>query len=104
MLKSKIKLANGRPLLYVEEKPVCAMAYTTYFEERSRYKDFIEAGYRIFFVNVSFTTAPINTFTAFSPFRVGVFEDPDSPDYSEFEDAVKKIICNRCFRIRGRRY
>ena len=92
MLRSKIESVNGKPTLYIDGKPVTAMAYTTYFEERSRYEDFIRAGYRIFFVNVSFTTLPINTFTAFSPFRVGVFEDKEREDYSEFEDAVRAIL------------
>ena len=68
------------------------MAYTTYFEERSRYQDFVDAGYRIFFVNVSFTTAPINSNTGFSPFRIGAFENPETPDYSEMEDAIENIL------------
>ena len=76
MLKSKIKVINGAPYLYINDELTPAMAYTTYFEERSCYEDFIKAGYRIFFINVSFTTLPINSNTGFSPFRVGVFEDP----------------------------
>ena len=51
VLKSKIELKNGKPLLFIENKPIAAMAYTTYFEERSRYEDFLDVGYRIFFVN-----------------------------------------------------
>ncbi|MBR7161267.1 MAG: hypothetical protein IKD07_02510, partial [Clostridia bacterium] len=36
---------------------------------------------------------PINSFaTGFTPFRTGVFEDPQSPDYSEFEGAVHSIL------------
>ena len=85
-------MKNGTPRLYINGREECAMAYTTYFEERSRYTDFIKAGYRIFFVNVSFTTAPINSVTGFTPFNVGVFEDPETPDYSELECAVHKIL------------
>ena len=92
MLKSRIEIKNGIPCLYVDDNPTTAMAYTTYFEERSRFEDFIRAGYRIFFVNVSFTKAPINSNTGFTPFRIGVFEKPDVPDYSEFEDATRKIL------------
>ncbi|MBQ8356691.1 MAG: hypothetical protein IJX39_02665 [Clostridia bacterium] len=92
MLTSEIQVKNGVPRLLINGISVPAMAYTTYFEERSRYEDFIKAGYRIFFVNISFTTAPINSTTGFTPFRVGVFEDPQAPDYSEFEDAVRKIL------------
>ncbi len=92
MLKSKIEIKNGNPCLYIDGKQTTAMAYTTYFEERSCCQDFVKAGYRVFFVNVSFTTAPINPNTEFSPFRIGVFENPHKEDYSEFEDAVHKIL------------
>ena len=93
MLSSRVVRANGRTELMIDGNLLPATAYTTYFEERSRYEDFIAAGYRIFFVNVSMTALPINSaVTGFTPFRVGVFEDPDHPDYSEFEDAVRKIL------------
>ena len=92
MLNSQISLVNGSPCLCIDGTPTAAMAYTTYFEERSRREDFVKAGYRIFFVNVSFTLAPINSNTGFSPFRVGVFENAHSPDYSEFENATREIL------------
>ena len=93
MLNSSIRHEKDRVTLWIDGQVLPAAAYTTYFEERSRYEDFIAAGYRIFFVNVSMTALPINSAgTGFTPFRVGVFEDPDHPDYSEFEDAVRKIL------------
>lgn len=93
MLTSEIRTEGGAPRLYVDGKPATAIAYTTYFEERSAYLDFLKAGYRIFFVNVAMTKLPINSYqTGFTPFRVGVFDNEDEEDYSEFEDAVKKIL------------
>ena len=93
MLTSCVESVCEKPILKIEGTPVAAMAYTTYFEERSRYEDFIEAGYRIFFVNASFTSLPINSAkTGFTPFRAGIYEDEEHPDYSEFEDAVRKIL------------
>ena len=92
MLTSCIKNEGKKPRLYIDGKLTPAMAYTTYFEERSCYKDFVEMGYRIFFVNLSFTKKPINNMTGFTPFRIGAFEDPDNPDYSEFENAVERIL------------
>lgn len=93
MLKSEIRICNGVPSLWIDGTPTSAMAYTTYFEERSCCADFAEAGYRIFFVNASFTASPINsTHTGFTPFRTGVFENPQLPDYSDFENAVYKIL------------
>ena len=93
MLTSEIKLRHGRPTLFVNGEEASTMAYTTYFEERSRCRDFADAGYKIFFVNASFTTLPINSFaTGFSPFRVGIFEDMENPDYSEFEREVYRVL------------
>lgn len=81
------------PTLFIDDTPTCAMAYTTYFEERSCCADFANARYRLFFINASFTTLPINSATTgFSPFRVGVFENKKNPDYSEFEREVYKIL------------
>ena len=82
MLKSEIRMIGDRPTLYLDGHPATPMAYTTYFEERSDAAAFAKAGYRIFFVNLSFTSLPINNFTGFTPFRVGAFENPDAPDFS----------------------
>ena len=92
-MKSRISVNNGQPILMIDEKPACAMAYTTYFSERSCHEAFIRAGYRIFFINLSFTINPINSFeTGFTPFRTGIFENPQAPDYSEFEENVRGIL------------
>lgn len=92
-MKSRIEIINGNPTLIVDEKPTPAIAYTTYFQERNCYEEFINAGYRIFFINVSFTKKPFNsTKTGFTSFRIGAFEDPDAPDYSELEDYVYEIL------------
>ena len=92
MIHSAIETRGGQPCLLLDGKAVPAAAYTTYFRERACYEDFVRAGYRIFFVNISMTLSPINSTTGFTPFDVGVFEDPTHPDYSEFEDEVEKIL------------
>ena len=92
-MKSEIRSERGRSELYVDGKRVPAMAYTTYFEERSAYKSFLDAGYRVFFINLSFTDKPVNSFeSGVTVFSVGAYENKDDPDYSEFEDAVRKIL------------
>jgi len=92
-MESKLQMYNGRPTLFVDGKPTPAHAYTTYFEENNRYADFIEAGYKQYFINISFTTSAINScITGFTPFNSGVFEDMAHPDYSEFETAVGQIL------------
>ena len=88
---SRIEFKNGRPLVCIDKKQHAPLAYTTYFEELGEYSDFIQSGYRMFFVNVSFTDLPINNVTGFTPFRTGVFES-DKPDYTEFDGTVRRIL------------
>ena len=91
MIKSHIEFKNGKPLISINGELHSPLAYTTYFDECGEYSDFIKSGYRMFFVNVSFTDLPINNVTGFSPFLTGVFEG-DVPDYSEFDSLVRKIL------------
>ena len=90
-MKSYIKFNNGRPYICIDGKLHAPFAYTTYFEECGQYSDFINNGYKMFFVNVSFTDLPINNFTGFSPFLTGVFEGIE-PDYFEFDAVVRRIL------------
>ena len=46
-MKSRIEIINGNPTLIVDEKPTPAIAYTTYFQERNCYEEFINAGFAI---------------------------------------------------------
>lgn len=91
MLKSHIEFKNDKPFISVNGELHPPIAYTTYFEECGEFTDFIERGYKIFFVNVSFTNLPINNISGFTPFRTGVFEK-NEPDYSEFDGVVRSII------------
>ncbi len=90
-MKSYVKFKNNKPYIDVDGKLHAPLAYTTYFEERSEHADFIKSGYKMFFVNVSFTDLPINNVTGFTPFETGVFEG-DIPDYADFDNKVRGII------------
>ena len=94
MLKTHIESKNGKPFISINGELHTPLAYTSYFEEKGEFSDFIKCGYKMFFINVSFTDLPINNFTGFSPFRTGVFEN-ETPDYSEFDSIVNEII-NEC--------
>ena len=93
-MTSSIEFRHGRPYIKIDGELHAPLAYTAYFEECAEYSDFIKSGYRMFFVNVSFTDLPINNFTGFTPFLTGVFEG-DSPDYTEFDGTVSRIL-NEC--------
>lgn len=91
MLRSRIEICNGKPFILINDELHYPLAYTTYFEDCGQFHDFINNGYRMFFINVSFTDLPINNMTGFTPFRTGIFEG-DTPDYNEFDSVVKKIV------------
>ena len=91
MLKTKIQFRHNRPYLSVNGTLHPPLAYTTYFDECGEFSDFIRHGYRIFFINVSFTTSPINSVTGFSPFLTGVYEN-EEPDYASFDKYVTDIL------------
>lgn len=91
MIKSKIQFSHNRPMINIDGELHFPIAYTTYFEECGEWSDFIKNGYKMFFVNVSFTDLPINNTSGFTPFRTGVFES-ERPDYSEFDSHVRHIL------------
>ncbi|MBR2957268.1 MAG: hypothetical protein IKC20_03360 [Clostridia bacterium] len=93
-MTSSIEFRHDRPYIKIDGELYAPLAYTAYFEECAEYSDFIASGYRMFFVNVSFTDLPINNVTGFTPFLTGVFEG-DSPDYNEFDGTVNRIL-NEC--------
>lgn len=93
-MTSSIEFRHGRPYIKIDGELHAPLAYTAYFEECAEYSDFIASGYRMFFVNVSFTDLPINNVTGFTPFLTGIFEG-DSPDYNEFDGTVNRIL-NEC--------
>ncbi|MBR4050891.1 MAG: hypothetical protein IKK09_10390 [Clostridia bacterium] len=90
-MTSSIEFQHGRPYIKIDGELYAPLAYTAYFEECAEYSDFIASGYRMFFVNVSFTDLPINNVTGFTPFLTGIFEG-DSPDYNEFDGTVNRIL------------
>ena len=91
MLHSSVEFSGGKPFVSVNGILHYPLAYTTYFHECGEYDDFIKSGYRMFFVNVSFSDLPINNVTGFSPFLTGVFEEAE-PDYSEFDKHIGEIL------------
>ena len=55
MLKSKITFVDNKPFIEINGNLHAPLAYTTYFDECGEWSDFIKSGYKMFFVNVSFT-------------------------------------------------
>ena len=90
-MKSQIEFRNGKPFINIDGTLHYPIAYTTYFDECGCWTDFISHGYRMFFVNVSFTDLPINNMTGFTPFLTGIFEDNEM-NCGEFDNLVRSIL------------
>ena len=90
-MNSSIEFKNGKPYISIDGSLHYPLAYTTYFEECGEFSDFMKAGYKMFFINVSFTEQAINNVSGFSPFRTGVFEG-NEPDYREFDTVVGELL------------
>ena len=91
LLNSFIEFINNKAFININGTSYAPLAYTTYFDECGKWDEFINHGYKMFFVNVSFTELPINNTTGFSPFLYGVFET-ETPDYSQFDSLIDDIL------------
>ena len=87
-----IRDLNGVPTLFHGETPFPAAAYMTYLEEYSRCDDFARAGCRLFSFPVLFAGRWISVTDGLTPFGKGIFDDPRSPDYSGFDNSVRRIL------------
>ena len=90
-MKTFIDTVGGRPLINIDGNILAPLAYTTYFDECGEYADFSAAGYKMYFVNVSFNFLPINNASGFIPFTSGVFEG-DTPDFSGLDEDIKRVL------------
>ena len=92
MLSSAIRDHHGLPTLFVNGRPVPAMAYITYVDRSACYRSFGEAGYRLFSCSVCFGDRPINALNRATAMRHGIFEVKDEPHYEYFDDAITRIL------------
>ncbi len=91
-IHSEIKDCGGAPTLYINGEPHAAVAYMTYLEKFNEYDDFADAGYQFFSVPVLFSGRWISITDGLTPFKKGIFDVKDAPDYSLFDEAVEKIL------------
>ncbi len=89
---SEIKDCGGVPALYVNGRPHTSVAYMTYLEKFSEYGDFVNAGYNFFSVPILFAGKWISITDGFTPFKKGIFDGKNKPDFSPLDASVKKIL------------
>lgn len=91
-IHSEIKDCGGAPTLFINGEPHAAVAYMTYLEKFNEYDDFSAAGYKFFSVPVLFSGRWISITDGLTPFKKGIFDVKDAPDFSLFDEAVEKIL------------
>ncbi|MBE6370632.1 MAG: hypothetical protein E7055_00980 [Lentisphaerae bacterium] len=92
MTPSHIANHHGVPTLFIDGQPEAAMAYMTYFTEDGHYRQFREAGYRLFSVSVFFSDQGINATTGIRPFSPGIFREKGKADFSVFDRQMEHIL------------
>lgn len=92
MTTSYVREHNGVPTLFVNGKPFPACAYMTYLEERNRYSQFAEAGYKLFSVPVLFEGKWISKAEWYKPFHGGIFDVKNAPDFSSVEHSFSLVL------------
>ena len=91
-VESKICISKGLPGLFVDGKPVAAMAYITYFTDRAHYRDFADVGYELFSVPVYFGGRGINPISHISAFSKGIYDVKGRPNYGILDREVGRIL------------
>lgn len=90
MTTSYIKPLGGVPTLFVNGKAVAGVAYICYFTENNRYKNFGDAGFKLFSMPVFFGRQTINEISKFPPFMDGIYDN--GIHYEVFDSEVKRIL------------
>ena len=88
---SEVRKHLGLPALFINGEHVPGAAYITYITHKNCYRDFAEAGYRLFSMPVFFATRGINAFSGIPAFAEGIFENRE-PDFSILDREVRRIL------------
>ena len=89
---SHIENLGGVMSLFVNGTPVTPAAYMTYLEKFNNYSEFTKAGYRLFSAPVLFSGRWISRTNGFTPFSRGIFDKKGTPDFTAFDETVKRIL------------
>ena len=92
MITSDVRMIDGNPTLFINGERVVENAYITYFRKKAQYKDFAEAGFKLYSIPLYFATRGIQEINEIPPFDDGVFENKDKPDYTIIDRAVEDIL------------
>ena len=90
MSTSCVKSLGGVPTLFVNGKAVPGVAYICYFTENNRYKNFGDAGFKLFSMPVFFGRQTINEVSKFPPFMDGIYDN--GVHYEVFDREVRRIL------------
>ncbi len=92
--KFEIRIHNGAPTFFLDGKPFTSCAYMSYFDEFATYKDFADAGYKLYSFPTYFASRAINVYVkGMKPMRSrGLFDKKNEPDFGVFDEDVKRIL------------
>ena len=83
---------NGRPTLFIKNKPYAPFAYMSYLGETRFYKEAAEAGIHLYCFPAYLGDRGINSSSGIGPFRPAIWLGEGEYDYSSIKDDFDKIL------------
>ena len=91
-MRTTIQNFHGVPTLFVNGEPQAAMSYMTCADPKARYRDFHEAGYRLFSCSIHFGDRPVNAMNRARAMRHGIFEIKGEEHFEHFDRTIEQIL------------
>lgn len=89
---AEVKISNGIPTLFIDEKPFSPYAYMSYLGEKKYYKEIAETGIHLYNIPSYLGERGINSTSGIGSFRSPIWIGEDQYDFSslvkDFEDII----------------
>jgi hypothetical protein len=91
---SEIKQYNGKPALFVNDKPYFPLAFVSYYPKQFRYKNLADAGIKFFSLSISLGDRFIAAYKngKIKPANKGVWYSPDKIDFDLLDKSINEIL------------
>ena len=90
-MKAEIRKIDGAMRIVVDEKPIPANAYITFFADKAHHKDFADIGFKLFSFTIYFSSKTINENSQVPCFGEAIF-DSDEPRYDIIDRGFRQIL------------
>ena len=89
---AEVKNLNGKPTLFIKNKPYAPFAYMSYLGETRLYQDAAESGIHLYCFPAYLGDRGINSSSGIGPFRPAIWKGEGEYDYSSIKNDFDKIL------------